>query len=179
MKAQIERKTSLKNTKREILGTTMQCLVAATVVALILSSVALISFFVLQEDQDNGGSYPTDYKLVLDEPEEIPKVSRNYSFGFKTPGEQLVGFGSNSYEFRNFTNAQTTVQWPTGNIKEDTTFTYLAVYTNQTSTFGNALVMIDGTYNSPSIVFAVQANNTLLFEYKYEMYALDRSKDKN
>lgn len=152
----------------------MQCLVVATVVTLILSSMALITFFVLQEEQSNQGSFPVEYSITFDDPEEIPKAGRNYSYGFKQTGEVLVGFGSNSYEFRNYTNVQVTIQWPSANPRAGCTFTWCAVYTNQSSTFGAGLVVLDGEFGDTSLKLAVQANSTLLFEYKYEIYALNR-----
>lgn len=157
----------------------MHFLAVTTALTLILSSMALISFFVLRTEQQHyDNTYPVEYGIQMDEPEEpeeLPKASRNYSLGSIQPNQVLVGFGSNSYEFRNYTNVQITVEWPTENPREDFTFTWLSVYTNQSSTFGTAFVLISGGYNAPEIKFAVQANNTLLFEYKYEIYARQRS----
>lgn len=159
----------------------MHCLVVATVVALVVSSMALISFFMLQEEQANNETYPANEPLlVLEEPEEIIKIPRRYTIGRREPGDKLVGWGSDSQQFRNETNAQVTVLWPAGPPNPNVFFTYADIYTNSTAEpFQSGMVLLRGNYSDNMIEFGVQANNTFLLEYKYELYALEDTAKKS
>lgn len=125
----------------------------------------------LEAGQDEFSAFSFDWPDP--EPEEIIKVSKNYSLGITKEGQILVGFGSNSHEFRNQTNAQVTIKWPANKPKPNLYLTSVKVYTNSTVVPpGTDMVVFKGGYDQPSIEFGLQANNTRLLEYSYAIYAI-------
>lgn len=103
---------------------------------------------------------------------DVPKVSKNYSFGSIVTGAERMGFGSGAEYFEIERNVQFTIRWPESPPTPKRVFTRFVAYTNVSSTFGTGLIILEGGTNRDNVTIAIQSNSTMLFEWSYEVYGL-------
>lgn len=103
--------------------------------------------------------------------EEIIRISKNYSLGSRVSGDALVGFESDEHLFPSERNLQLTIKWPQSGATNKV-LTRVAVYTNSTASFGTAMLVLSGGTNQNFVTIGVQANNTRVWDYRYEIYAI-------